>query len=58
MMLPYDVCRCHADGCKAALRCRRWVERDQRGERTPHIADMREGKACLMRLPLAAVVPG
>ena len=31
--LPYDICRCHGDGCSVALNCARVLAKP--GERSP-----------------------
>lgn len=38
--LPFDVARCHGEGCSLRDTCKRYIERFNTGERTPSYASL------------------
>lgn len=41
MTLPHDISRCWDAACPQRTTCRRWLERNDASETTPHYATMR-----------------
>jgi hypothetical protein len=56
MSLANDICRCHDDGCRDALRCARFTERMYGNPQTPRCVslfpyDVPLGDPCPMLIP-------
>lgn len=48
MSLPFDYARCFDDLCPRRDECPRWLERENRGPRTPCVSTLRCMPGCLM----------
>ena len=48
MSLPFDYARCFDDLCPRREECPRWLERENRGPRTPCVSTLRCMPGCLM----------
>ena len=40
MSLPFDICRCHDDGCPEHETCLRWLLREDKGDRVVHCGSL------------------